>query len=76
VCSGKIQSASLARLSEIWVVMLNSTTRSGRDPWVGTLDTGLIYQVTPNFSIAVDAFFGLTHSAPDYNVFSGFGYRF
>ena len=45
-------------------------------PWVGTLDTGLIYQVTPNFSIDVNSFFGLTHSAPDYNVFSGFGYRF
>jgi len=45
-------------------------------PWVGTLDTGLIYQVTPNFSIDVNAFFGLTRSAPDYDVFSGFGYRF
>jgi outer membrane putative beta-barrel porin/alpha-amylase len=45
-------------------------------PWVGTLDTGLIYQVTPNCSIDVNSFFGLTHSAPDYNVFSGFGYRF
>lgn len=45
-------------------------------PWVGTLDTGLIYQVSPNFSIDVDSFFGLTNSAPDYNVFSGFGYRF
>jgi outer membrane putative beta-barrel porin/alpha-amylase len=48
----------------------------GSGPWVGTLDTGLMYQVTPNFSIDVDAFFGLTRSAPDYNVFSGFGYRF
>jgi hypothetical protein len=45
-------------------------------PWVGTLDTGLIYQVTPNFSVDVNSFFGLTDSAPDYNVFSGFGYRF
>jgi hypothetical protein len=45
-------------------------------PWVGTLDTGLIYQVTPNFSVDVNSFFGLTNSAPDYNVFSGFGYRF
>ena len=45
-------------------------------PWVGTLDTGLIYQLTPNVSIDVNAFFGLTRSAPDYNVFSGFGYRF
>src|SRR5215472_4539156 len=45
-------------------------------PWVGTIDTGLIYQVTPNFSVDVNSFFGLTDSAPDYNVFSGFGYRF
>lgn len=45
-------------------------------PWVGTLDTGLIYQVTPNLSVDVNSFFGLTRSAPDYNVFSGFGYRF
>ena len=45
-------------------------------PWVGTLDTGLIYQVTPNFSTDVNSFFGLTRSAPDYNVFTGFGYRF
>ncbi len=45
-------------------------------PWVGTLDTGLIYQVTPNCSIDVNSFFGLTRSAADYNVFSGFGYRF
>jgi len=45
-------------------------------PWVGTLDTGLIYQGTPNFSVDVDSFFGLTQSASDYNVFTGFGYRF
>jgi hypothetical protein len=45
-------------------------------PWVGTLDTGLIYQVTPNFSVDVDSYFGLTRSASDYNVFTGFGYRF
>jgi hypothetical protein len=36
----------------------------------------LIYQVTPNFSVDVNSFFGLTDSAPDYNVFTGFGYRF
>jgi len=48
----------------------------GTGPWVGTLDTGLIYQVTPNFSVDVDSFFGLTRSAPDYNVFVGFGHRF
>lgn len=45
-------------------------------PWVGTLDTGLIYQLTPNTSVDVDSFFGLTRSAPDYNIFVGFGQRF
>ena len=33
-------------------------------PWVGTLDTGLIYQVTPNFSVDVNSFFGLTAALP------------
>jgi hypothetical protein len=45
-------------------------------PRVGTLDTGLIYQATPNFSVDVNSVFSLTRSASDYNVFSGFGYRF
>jgi hypothetical protein len=44
--------------------------------WVGTADTGLIYQLTPNTSIDVDSFFGVTRSAPDCNVFIGFGLRF
>jgi hypothetical protein len=45
-------------------------------PWVGTIDIGLIYQVTPNFSVDVNSFFGVTKSAPDYNVFVGFARRF
>ena len=58
-------------------VEVYSDVSTGHDqPWVGTLDTGLIYQVTPNFSVDVNSFFGLTDSAPDYNLFTGFGYRF
>jgi hypothetical protein len=54
-----------------------NTVSSGRgQKWVGTLDTGLIYQVTPNFSVDMNSFFGMTDSAPDYNVFIGFGRRF
>jgi hypothetical protein len=54
-----------------------STVSSGHDhPWIGTIDTGLIYQVRPNFSVDVNSFFGVTRSAPDYNVFVGFGRRF
>jgi hypothetical protein len=40
------------------------------------LATGLIYQVTRNLSVDVNSFFGLIDSAPDYNVFVGFGCRF
>jgi hypothetical protein len=45
-------------------------------PWIGTMDVGLIYQVTSNFSIDIDSFFGLTRSADDLNVFVGFARRF
>lgn len=46
------------------------------NPWVGTADTGLIYQLTPNCSVDLDSFFGLTRGVSDYNVFVGFGHRF
>jgi hypothetical protein len=59
-----------------YVEFYDALSSGHNQPWVGTLDTGLIYQVTPNFSVDVDSFFGLTRSAPDYNVFTGFGYRF
>lgn len=54
----------------------NAVSTGRNHPWIGTADTGLIYQVTPNFSIDVNAFFGVTASAPDYNVFVGFARRF
>ncbi len=59
-----------------YVEFYNAVSTGHDQQWVGTFDTGLIYQVTPNFSIDVNSFFGLTDNAPDYNVFSGFGYRF
>lgn len=50
---------------------------SGRNhPWIGTADAGLIYQVTPNFSIDINSFVGLTRSADDLNIFVGFARRF
>jgi hypothetical protein len=44
--------------------------------WIGTLDTGLTYQVTPDFSVDVDSFFGLTRSSDDFNCVIGFARRF
>jgi hypothetical protein len=59
-----------------YVEFYDAVSTGHNQPWTGTLDTGLIYQVTPNFSVDVNSFFGLTRSAPDYNVFVGFGRRF
>lgn len=54
-----------------------SAISSGRGhPWVGTADIGLIYQVSPNFSVDINSFVGLTSSADDLNVFIGFARRF
>jgi hypothetical protein len=50
---------------------------SGHDhPWYGTLDIGLIGQLTSNFSVNIKSCFGLTPSADDYNVFVCFGGSF
>jgi hypothetical protein len=59
-----------------YVEFYNAVSTGRHQPWIGTLDTGLIYQVTPNFSVDVNSFFGLNHSAPYYNVFAGFARRF
>ena len=59
-----------------YVEFYNAVSTGHDQSWVGTLDTGLIYQVTPNFSVDINSFFGLTENAADYNVFTGFGYRF
>ena len=59
-----------------YVEFYDAVSTGAHQPWIGTLDTGLIYQVTPNSSIDVNSFFGLNHSAPDYNVFVGFAHRF
>ena len=56
---------------------LFTAVSTGRDrPWIATADFGLIYQVTPNLSIDVNSFFGLTRSADDLNVAIGFARRF
>lgn len=54
----------------------SAVTSQRGTPWVGTADVGLIYQVTPNFSVDLNAFFGLTRSADDLNIFTGFAHRF
>jgi hypothetical protein len=54
----------------------NAVSTGHDHPWVGTADFGLVYQVTPNFSVDVTTFVGLTDSADDLNVFIGFGRRF
>lgn len=59
-----------------YVEFYSAVSSGDNHPWVGTLDAGLIYQVTPNFSVDINSFFGLTDSADDLSVFVGFGRRF
>ena len=53
----------------------NAVSTGHDHSWVGTADVGLIYQVSRDFSIDVNSFFGLTPSADDLNVFVGFARR-
>ena len=53
-----------------------SNAYSSSDPWVGQVGGGITWQVRPNFSVDVNAYWGVTRSSDDLNVFTGFGYRF
>jgi Putative MetA-pathway of phenol degradation len=59
-----------------YVEFYDAVSTGRNHPWIGTIDTGLICQVTPNSSIDINSFFGVTDSAPDCNVFVGFAQRF
>ena len=59
-----------------YVEFYNAVNLNYDRPWIGTLDAGLIYQFTPDFSVDLNSFIGLTDSADDCNVFIGFGRRF
>jgi hypothetical protein len=54
----------------------NAVSTGKNHPWIGTADFGLTYQVTPDFSVDINSYIGLTRSADDLNVFVGFGHRF
>lgn len=54
-----------------------STVSTGRDrPWSATADIGLAYQLSPNMSVDLNSFVGLTRSADDLNITLGLGRRF
>ncbi len=54
----------------------NAVSTGHDHPWIGTADFGLTYQIGANSSIDINSYIGLTDSAPDCNVFIGFGHRF
>ncbi len=53
-----------------------SSRGEDKDPWIGQLGGGLVWQVRPNFSVDLNAYGGITRASDDLNVFTGFGYRF
>lgn len=44
--------------------------------WVGTVDTWLTYQVSPNMRLDAGVYIGVTPSAPDWHPFLGMTYRY
>ncbi len=53
-----------------------SAMSGGRNhPWIGTVGLGVIYQVSPDFSVDLNGFKSITESADDCNVFVGFARR-
>jgi hypothetical protein len=44
--------------------------------WIGTVDFGLTYQITPNIQFDTGINIGVTKAAPDFNPFVGLSWRF
>jgi hypothetical protein len=44
--------------------------------WIGTVDFGLTYQITPNIQLDTGINIGVTKAAPDFNPFVGLSWRF
>jgi hypothetical protein len=44
--------------------------------WTGTVDTGLEHLITQNIRADLDRHLGVTHAAPDFNLFAGSTMRF
>jgi len=53
-----------------------SEVRTGDTRWMGTVDTGLLYQVTPNLQLDAGVYIGVTPSAPDVQTFLGVTFRY
>ncbi len=44
--------------------------------WIGTFDTGLIYELTENVQLNAGVNIGVTRSADDWTAFAGLAWRF
>ena len=62
----------LGAFIEFWSVV---STESGV-PWVGTVDIGFTYALTPDMQLDTGVYVGVTKSAPDLAPFLGFSVRF
>jgi hypothetical protein len=75
IASGSLDHPIIGKLSGYVEFFSNFTTESHAG-WVGTVDTGLEYQVTKNIQLDCNCFFGVTRAAPDFNPFAGITVRF
>jgi hypothetical protein len=59
-----------------YVEFFSETSTEQNVPWVGTVDFGLTYKLTPGFQLDAGVNVGVTKSADDVNPFVGFSRRF
>jgi hypothetical protein len=75
VNSATISHAIISKLDG-YVEFFSAVSTEGASPWVGTVDGGLTYHLTPDIQLDLGINFGLTRSADDWNPFVGISFRF
>lgn len=58
-----------------YVEFFSSVPTSHSHDWIGTIDTGVLWQVAKNFQLDAGINIGVTHAADDLQVFVGASYR-
>jgi len=59
-----------------YVEFFSAVSAERDSDWVGTFDTGVIYELTENMQLNVGVNIGVTRSADDWSVFAGMAWRY
>ena len=59
-----------------FVEFYSFVTSARNAPVSGQVETGLVYNVLPNVEVDLGCYFGVTRAAPDFQIFTGFSFRY